>query len=271
MPGGRQASAADKRRHRTGSAAAHPVWFASLGPATVRAMAEAFLDRDFKAYERHRQDDPEYDGLRLQVRRKLKAMVDQTQRVAKERGVELSTQAGLHRPYTFNGYRVREQRAYMCRSPKERKKLASFFGEALGKDAETHYIQTVLEVCLDETIVEVALRIHPQAWWDGEHLKKRVLQDRAALDECCALLRALPPGFDLKLHDWRKHNWCSAIRGDELRQTLSHYTPGEHWLHVQRQLPKEDALALGTEAEQWVQASLLSLLPLYRFVLWEPQ
>ena len=39
-------------------------------------MSQAFLERDFLAYERHRQDDPEYNGLRLSVRRKLKAIVD---------------------------------------------------------------------------------------------------------------------------------------------------------------------------------------------------
>ena len=137
-------------------------------------MTEAFLERDFKAYERHRQDDPEYNALRLAVRRKLKAMVDAVQKEAKALGVDLSAQAGLHHPYTFNSYRVREQRAYLCRGPRERKKLASFFGEALGKDAETHYIQTVLELSLDDQVVEAALRIHPQAWWDGEHLRKKV-------------------------------------------------------------------------------------------------
>jgi len=233
-------------------------------------MSEAFLERDFKAYERHRQDDPEYNALRLSVRRKLKAMADATLADAKGLGVELSAQAGLHHPYTFNAYRVREQRAYLCRSPKERKKLASFFGEALGKDAETHYIQTVLEVCLDDQIVEAALRIHPQAWWDGEHLKKKVLQDPAKLDEFASMLRALPKGFNLKLHDWKKDNWCAQAKAGELKETLSHYTPGNHWLHVQRQLPKEDALAMGPDAEQWVKASLLSLLPLYRFTLWSP-
>ena len=233
-------------------------------------MSEAFLERDFKAYERHLQDDPEYNALRLSVRRKLKAIADATLADAKGLGVELSAQAGLHHPYTFNAYRVREQRAYLCRSPKERKKLASFFGEALGKDAETHYIQTVLEVCLDDQIVEAALRIHPQAWWDGEHLKKKVLQDPAKMDEFAAMLRALPKGFNLKLHDWKKDNWCAQAKPLELKETLTHYTPGNHWLHVQRQLPKEDALAMGPDAEQWVKASLLSLLPIYRFTLWSP-
>lgn len=233
-------------------------------------MTETFLERDFKAYERHRQDDPEYNALRLAVRRKLKAMVDATAKDAKAVGVELSAQAGLHHPYTFNAYRVREQRAYLCRSPKERKKLASFFGEALGKDAETHYIQTVLEVCLDDQIVECALRIHPQAWWDGENFKKRATQDPVRLEELTALLRALPPGFHLKVHDWKKDNWCAQAKAAELKETLSHYTPGNHWLHIQRQLPKEDALAMGPDAENWVKSSLLSLLPVYKFTLWDP-
>jgi hypothetical protein len=232
-------------------------------------MTEAFLERDFKAYERHRQDDPEYNALRLSVRRKLKAMADAVQKEAKGLGTDLSAQAGLHNPYTFNAYRVREQRAYLCRGTKERKKLSAFFGEALGKDAETHYIQTVLEVCLDDQIVEAALRIHPQAWWDGENLKKKV-QDPAAMDELCQMLRALPPGFNLKVHDWRKDNWCAQAKATELKDLFKEYTPGNHWLHVQRQLPKEDALEMGAEAENWVRSSLIALLPIYRFILWDP-
>jgi hypothetical protein len=188
-------------------------------------MSEAFLERDFKAYEKHRQDDPEYNALRLSVRRKLKAMVDGVAKAAKAAGTELSAQAGLHHPYTFNSYRVREQRAYLCRGPKERKKIAAFFGDALGKDAETHYIQTVLEVCLDDQIVEAALRIHPQAWWDGENLKKKLLGHAAKLEEFCQLLRALPPGFNLKLHDWKKDHWCAQAKAAEVKEMLGTTRP----------------------------------------------
>jgi hypothetical protein len=51
---------------------------------------------------------------------------------------------------------------------------------------------------------------------------------------------------------------------------MQHYTPGEHWLHIRRQLPKEDALELGDEAESWVSSSMLSLLPVYKSILWTP-
>lgn len=230
---------------------------------------DPFLERDFLAYEKHRQHDDEYNALRLSVRRKLKRIADRTKALAKERGVELSGKEGLHHPYTFNSYRVREQRAYLCRSDKERRKLASFFGEALGKDAETHYIQTVLEVSIDDQVVEAALRIHPQAWWDGQNLKKKV-EAADGLASWTAMLNALPPGFAMRVHDWRSLQYAGAAKAHEVKQLLAAYTPGEHWLHVLRMLPREDAVACGSDGPEWVVESLLSLLGMYRFVLWTP-
>jgi len=235
----------------------------------MSATFDPFLERDFMAYEEHRQKDPEYNSLRLSVRRKLKKIADEVRARAGEAGVELATQAGLHHPYVFNSYRVREQRAYLCRSNKERKKLATYFGDALGKDAETHYIQPVLEVCLDEQVVEAALRIHPLAWWDGQHLQKKVAEEEG-MAEWCRMLNALPDGFALKLHDWSKVYWARTTKPYDLKEYFGSYTPGEHWLHIVRELPREDALDMGLDAPQWAATSLLALLPLYQWVLWTP-
>jgi len=232
------------------------------------APLEPFLERDFLAYEKHRQADAEYNALRLSVRRKLKGFVDVVRKRAKAGGVELASQAGLHHPYTFNSFRVRDQRAYLCRSNQQRRKLANFFGAALGKDAETHYIQTVLEISLDDQVVEAALRIHPKAWWDGEHLKKQVLSD-AGMENWCAQLKLLPAGFGLRLHDWRKIYWAGSAHPHEMREYFTAYQPGEHWLHLSRELPKGDALDLAEQAGEWLVTSLLCLLPLYELMLWE--
>lgn len=230
---------------------------------------DPFLQRDFLAFETHRQKDEEFNALRLSIRRKLKKIADRVKVLAKERGVELAGKEGLHHPYTFNSYRVRDQRSYLCRSDKERKKLASYFGDALGKDAETHYIQTVLEVSIDHQVVEAALRVHPMAWWDGENLRKKVTPP-AGLAEFTAMLNALPKGFGLRLHDWRNVHWAGSAKEFDLKETFAHYTPGNHWLHVVRELPQEDALAMGVEAPDWLVQSLLALLPMYGFVLWAP-
>ncbi|MHC4516013.1 MAG: hypothetical protein ACYTGW_08275 [Planctomycetota bacterium] len=235
----------------------------------MAAALQPFQERDFLAYERHRQDDPEYNALRLSVRRKLAGIAAAAKKQAQELGTELASQAGLHHPYTFNNYRVSEQRAYLCRNNRERKKLAAFFGEALGKDAETHYIQTVLEVCLDAEVLQVGLRIHPLAWWDGENLKKKVLE-QDGMAAWCTMLKALPAGFAQKLHDWRKLYWAQVANEQEMREFFGSYTPGEHWLHLQRELPQEDVLEMGEEACRWAVTSLLALLPPYRFILWTP-
>ncbi len=235
----------------------------------MSTVMEPFLERDFLAYERHRQKDPEYNALRLAVRRKLKKIADEVKKRAKVQGVELSAQSGLHHPYSFNSFRVREQRSYLCRSPKERKKLSSFFGEALGKDAETHYIQTVLEVSIDSEVVEAALRIHPQAWWDGENLKKHV-KTPEGMEQWCTMLKNLPAGFGLRMHDWKKIYWANAATPHEMREYFESYTPGEHWLHLVRELPVEDALSMELEAPEWVAVSLQALLPLYQSILWTP-
>ena len=228
-----------------------------------------FLERDFLVYEKHRQDDPEYNALRLSVRRKLKAIADAAKKQAKGLGYETDSAAGLHHPYSFNNFRVSEQRAYLCRSGRERKKLKSFFGEALGKDAETHYIQTILETSLDSQVLQVALRIHPMAWWDGENLKKRVME-RGEMDQWIEMLRALLPGFGLRMHDWRKVYWASRANPQEMREYFETYTPGNHWMHLVRELPKEDVLDMGEDASAWAVTSTLALLPAYRFILWEP-
>ena len=73
----------------------------------------------------------------------------------------------------------------------------------------------MLELCLDDQVVEAALRIHPQAWWDGEHLRKKVA-DPAAMAEFCQLLRALPKGFQVRLHDWKKIYWAAQATPHEL-------------------------------------------------------
>ena len=233
------------------------------------AQPITLLERDFLAYERYRQDDPEYNALRLSVRRKLAALIEPVKKLAKERGVDLKAQGGLHHPYSFNSFRVREQRAYLCRSDKERKALGSFFGDALGKDAETHYIQTVLELSLDDQVVEAALRIHPQAWWDGQNFKKKcATQDGHR--ECLTALNALPKGFVLLMHDWKKEYVCGALPSDQLDEYVDTYTPGNHWLHLRRLLRRDQALALGNGIEGWVIESLLALLPVYSFILWRP-
>jgi hypothetical protein len=88
--------------------------------------------------------------------------------------------------------------------------------------------------------------------------------------EWCRMLKTLPPGFGLRMHDWKKIYWASAAHPQEMREYFESYTPGNHWLHLVRELPGEDALAMEAEAGEWLVGSMLAVLPIYAFILWEP-
>ena len=94
------------------------------------------------------------------------------------RGKLFSGSYGVLRPRkrsrSFSVVSSTKKAAAKVEQPKAANQATPTVKEALGKDAETHYIQPVLEVSLDEQVVEAALRVHPMAWWDGEHLKKTV-------------------------------------------------------------------------------------------------
>jgi len=54
----------------------------------------------------------------------------------------------------------------------------------------------------------------------------------------------------------------SLLHASDLAEYCTAYTPGNHWLHVRRELSKVQALAAGVELGAWVSESLLALLPM---------
>ena len=125
------------------------------------------------------------------------------------------------------------------------------------------------DASIDAEVLQVALRIHPQAWWDGENLKKQV-GERGHMDEWVRMLRGLPAGFGMRMHDWRQVYWAGTATDQAMREYFAAYTPGNHWLHLVRELPREDVLGMGEAAADWAVTSMAALLPLYRFILWDP-
>jgi len=227
-----------------------------------------FQANDFRAYETGRQRDPEFNGYRLAVRRKLgehgKALKRQLE---KQRGLSLSCRTSLNHPYKFNHGRVNAQWTYLSRSPKDKKQLQARVGPALGTDVDTHYIQTTLVVSLDSDAIEIGLRIHALAWWDGQNLKNRVA-DPAELNAWTDLLNDLPTGFILFMDRWKKEYVCGRLSAQDLRAYFKTYQPGEHWLNLRTRLPKDTCVEMGSEFAGVCANAVLALAPVYEFVCW---
>lgn len=230
-----------------------------------------FVEQDFAAYADKRQRDPEYNAFRLVVRRKLdahgKAAIKE---LAKAKGLKLTSRTSLNHPHATNRMRVSSQLVYLSRAPKDKKALGAIVGPALGKDVDTHYIQITLAMQVDETGIEQALRIHKMAWWDGLNLKNRI-KDLAEMDLLGDLLNGLPNGFILFMDNWKKEYRCGEISPQELGRYSQTYTPGEHWLHLQRRIDAQAAIARGAEIADWGREGFHALADIYAFASWSPE
>lgn len=231
----------------------------------------AFEEGDFHALSEGLCRDPQYNDRRLLARRKLLALGKRAAREIEEEGLKLDCRTSLHNPTVFNQMRVRRLWAYLTRVKGEKRALRGVLGPELGKDLDAAYRNAYLCVALEADAVEVSLRIHPDAWYDGQNLKKRL--DREGPAAWRALLNARP-GYRLRLHDWKGEWRCGELTASAVEDYLATWTPGEHGLAVERRWPAPPG-ARGAVLQPGVPdalvAELVALVPLYRYTAWSKE
>ena len=226
----------------------------------------SFLPSDFERFRDSVQADPEFNDARLEVRRKLDQLGKMGAQELSKPPHLLVARASLHHPHKFNAFRVASQWTYLSRGEKERKKLQGLLGEEIGKDLDHDYIHTMLVLEIDHAGLKIALRIHPKAWWDGENLKRQ-LQDEEVRPSIAQTLQPLD-GYRLRIHDHRSSRDCTEIDDLELVEIRKHFTPGDHWLHVERHIARDQLFVTSGGFSQRVIAEWKRLLPAYRVFCW---
>lgn len=239
-------------------------------PAPLGELA-AFETGDFHALSERLAKDPQYNDRRLVARRKLGAIAKEAltrieAEAAREKvELDLVQRTSLHQPNVFNHMRVRRLWAYVCRGKKAKARLKRVIGAELAKDLDAAYRNAYLCVALESEALEVSLRIHPEAWYDGQNLRNRV--QRQGPELWLALLNALP-GYQLRLDDWKGEWPCGKLTRDRWDEYLRYWKPGEKGLAVERRWP---ASGLAPDAPQQLVLELLRLVPLYRFAAWSDE
>jgi len=238
-------------------------------PATGRI---AFEEGDFHALGPGLCRDPQYNDRRLLARRKLLALGKRAAAaIEAEHGLKLECRTSLHNPNAFNRNQVKRLWAYLTRGKAEKRKLKELLGPELGRDLDASYRNAYLCVALEHDALEVSLRIHPDAWYDGQALKNRLQAE--GVGRWRELLNALP-GYFLRLHDWKGEWRCGELTATRLEEYLATWTPGEHALAVERRWPAppgaREAL-FGAEVPDAVVAELVALAPLYRYSAWSEE
>lgn len=245
---------------------------ASIDPAERDPAASAelvpFEDADFHALSPGLNRDPQYNDRRLATRRKLLSLAKVFAQRARAAGLELDVRTSLHAPSTFNHNQVKRLWCYAARSKAEKKRLKGVVGADLAKDLDAAYRNAYLCCALEHDALEVSLRIHADAWFDGQNLVSRVKKEgtegwKARLNEL--------PGFRLRLHDWKGEWPCGKLGREQLEEFLRFYKPAEHLLAVERRWPAPQgarSALLGPETPTLVVEEMLRLVPLYRYTAW---
>ncbi len=242
-------------------------------PKPLEGLAP-FEEGDFHVLSESLGRDPQYNDRRLVARRKL-GTIAQNAVVAIEAAtqgeVALLQRTSLHQPHAFNHMRVRRLWAYICRGKKEKTRLKQVIGPELAKDLDAAYRNAYLCVALENEFLEVSLRIHKDAWYDGQNLLNRMKQEGTA--EWIKILNRLP-GYRLKMDDWKGEWLCGKLDSDRIAEYLKYYKPGDHSLTVERRFeasPGARAALFSPEIPLRLISELVNLVPLYRYTVWSKE
>lgn len=234
-----------------------------------------FEQGDFHALSANCGADPQFNDRRLLARRRLGALGKvAAAQLAQETpgegtgagtgtgaGLELEVRTSLHHPHAFNGMRVKRLWVYLSRTKAEKKRLRKTLGAELAADLDAAFRNAYLCCAIEADAVEVSLRIHADAWFDGQNLVHRVRSE--GLRSWLGHLNALG-GYRLQLADWKGEWSCGSLEPEQLEEFLGYYKPGEHSLSVElRHWPAPDPVAL-------VEV-LARLVPLYRYTAWSKE
>ncbi len=225
-----------------------------------------FPPTDFEKFHERIQRDPEFNDARLEIRRKLDALGKHLVSAISTKEVELVSRASLHHPYQHNGFRVASQSVYLSRGEKERKAIVRHLGVDLGKDLDQNYTHSILVLEIAEKGLEVALRIHKGAWWDGENLK-RACASREYRTKLASQLQPLKE-YGLRIGDHRRVRPCGDLTERDLAEALSFYKPGDHWLHIERAIDRSNDFVTEPQFLDRVESEFRALIPVYQVIRW---
>ncbi|MCB9904418.1 MAG: hypothetical protein H6831_08425 [Planctomycetes bacterium] len=235
---------------------------------------EPFSEADLHALAEPLCRDPQYNEHRLALRRKLGTLAKAFLARGKGELPPLLARTSLHAPHPFNGKRVARIWTYLCRDKAEKARLKKVVGADLAKDLDAAYRNAYLCIAAESEALEVSLRIHSDAWFDGANFQRRVAAEGPK--GLTKLLNELE-GFTLRLDDWKGEWVCGGLGPERVEEFFGYYKPGEHRLLIDRRFPAPAnqpavrALSFAPEVPEHLLDELSRLVPLYRFAAWSKE
>lgn len=230
-----------------------------------------FTEADFDAYLPARATSNAFNRPRVEVKQKALSLARSLGEAAATAGLGLEVRASDEVPSLWNKRSVTSQWVFFWRDQSARKRLEELLdkGRTLAAtltDPTPFFRHAFLALYLDSVEIEVALKVHGDAWVDVRNLRA-LLSDGARRDELLSALRALPADFVMGVTG---HDSVPArdVDGAALSATFDALTDASQWWFLGRKRPRAEAVAAGSSLGEWVEETFRALLPIYRIAAW---
>ncbi len=239
--------------------------------AEVVVQFAGFSEADFDAYLPSKASSNAFNRPRVEVKQKALSVARRLHEAATAAGLSLEVRASEEFPSLWNKRQVTSQWVFFWRDQEARRKLEEVLdkGRTLSAtltDPTPYFRHAFLALFLDSSQVEVALKVHGDAWVDVRNLRARCA-DEAGRAELLAALHALPDGFVVGVTGHASMP-AREVDAPSLTETFDALTEASQWWFIGRTTSRADAVAAGPALAQWIDETFRALLPVYRIAAW---
>lgn len=240
-------------------------------------MFPGFTDSDFDAYARNKWRSNAFNRERLEVKQKLERLGKELQGPITAAGESpLLCEVSVEHPALWNQKQVDCQQLYFSRNEAARRELESILTRSrtlasLIEDPSPQRSHVFLTVTVAFDGLLVGLRLHTDATVDRQNLEVK-LAEPWPRQELLELLVELPPAFVAEVGN-NAPRPAAETDDDHLARMLTELgrplpPQQSRWLTIARSVGRDAAIAAGSAITAELTASLVALLPLYRFIAW---
>jgi uncharacterized protein YktB (UPF0637 family) len=236
---------------------------------------DGFSGEDFDAYAPSKWSSNMFTLQRRKVKDKLDSIGKQLATEFGNAGLELILHLSDDHPSLWNNKKVDTQWLFFSRDTNAQRELSDIIDTektlaATLVDPTPLYRHIFLGVSINETTLEVGIRLHHDAWVDRKNLLA-ILGDDEKRRGFFALCQSLPAQIDFGLHQ-NDLTGVASLEGETLQEFQNEFdTSSKGWMFMGARIPRDEVMAKGAEIAQTVVSTMKDLVPVYKYIAWSPQ
>jgi transcription antitermination factor NusG len=236
---------------------------------------DGFSGEDFDAYAPSKWSSNMFTLQRRKVKDKLDVLGKQLAGEFGNAGLELILHLSDDHPSLWNSKKVDTQWLFFSRDTNAQRELSDIIDTektlaATLVDPTPLYRHIFLGVSINETALEIGIRLHHDAWVDRKNLLA-ILNDEERRKGFISLCQSLPAQIGFGLHQ-TELTAVGNLEGDTLQAFQNEFdTSSKGWMFLGARIARDEVMNQGADIALSVISIMSQLVPVYKYIAWSPQ